>query len=148
MWPSRTLASQVLLGVLGILLVTTTVGGFMYVSLSNRQLDQQYERRALGVADTVAQMPDIGAALLSGDRAAGVEDRTGRLRFGAGAEGLAAAGAGGEGVRHPGRRDRRRRQGSGGPHQHRGAAPAAPAAQGQRHAPGPTGAARPGARHA
>jgi two-component system, CitB family, sensor kinase len=59
----RTLASQILIGVLGILLITSTLGGFLYVRLSGRLLDQQYEERALGIATTVAQMPDIQHAL-------------------------------------------------------------------------------------
>jgi two-component system CitB family sensor kinase len=67
MWRTRTLASQILVGVLGILIVTTSVGGFLYVTLSGRTLDQQYEQRALGIADTVAQMPEIRDALLHQD---------------------------------------------------------------------------------
>lgn len=59
MWRSRTLASQILLGVLGILLITVSLGGFFYVRLSGQALDQQYQQRALGIANTVAQMPDI-----------------------------------------------------------------------------------------
>ncbi len=79
-WPSRTLASQVLLGVLGILVVTMTVGGILYVTLSNRLLDQQYERQALGIADTVAQMPDIRQALLTGDRDGVIQRRAEEVR--------------------------------------------------------------------
>jgi two-component system CitB family sensor kinase len=60
---TRTLASQILLGVLGILVVTTSLGGFLYVELSGRTLDQQYEQRALGIATTVAQLPEIRSAL-------------------------------------------------------------------------------------
>jgi two-component system CitB family sensor kinase len=67
MWRRRTLASQILIGVLGILIVTTSLGGFLYVTLSGRTLDQEYEHRALGIADTVAQMPDIRAALIAHD---------------------------------------------------------------------------------
>jgi two-component system CitB family sensor kinase len=66
-WPPRTLAAQVLLGVLSILLVTTAFGGFLYVTLSNQNLDRQTEQQALGIAETVAQMPDVRAALLAGD---------------------------------------------------------------------------------
>ncbi|MEN3305787.1 MAG: two-component system, CitB family, sensor kinase [Micromonosporaceae bacterium] len=81
MWPSRTLASQVLLGVLGILIVTMSVGGVLYVTLSNRLLDQQYEQRALGIADTVAQMPDIRDALLSGDPTGVIQLRAEQIRI-------------------------------------------------------------------
>ena len=35
------------------------LGGFLYVRLSGQTLDQQYQQRALGIANTVAQMPDI-----------------------------------------------------------------------------------------
>jgi two-component system CitB family sensor kinase len=64
---TRTLASQLLLGVLGILVVTTSLGGFLYVKLSGRTLDQQYEQRALTVANAVAALPEIRQALPAGD---------------------------------------------------------------------------------
>jgi two-component system CitB family sensor kinase len=82
MWRTRTLASQILIGVLGILLITSTLGGFLYVRLSGRLLDQQYEERALGIANTVAQMPDIRRALLAGDPSGVIQTEAERVRRG------------------------------------------------------------------
>ena len=67
MWRRRTLASQILLGVLGILLVTMTVGILLVVRNSRETFDRQYERRALAVATTVAQIPQIRTALAAHD---------------------------------------------------------------------------------
>jgi len=67
MWRSRTLASQILAAVLSILVITVAVGAVLYVRFSGQSLDQQYEKRALGVADAVAQIPTIRAALATGD---------------------------------------------------------------------------------
>jgi two-component system CitB family sensor kinase len=73
MWRTRALASQILLGVLGILVVTTMLGAILYVTLTGRQLDRQYEERALGIAMSVAQIPDIRQALVSGDHSGAVQ---------------------------------------------------------------------------
>jgi two-component system CitB family sensor kinase len=73
MWRSRTLASQILLGVLSILIVSTVLGAILYVTLTGRQLDRQYEERALGIAASVAQMPDIRRALEADDRSGTVQ---------------------------------------------------------------------------
>ena len=80
MWRTRTLASQILVGVLGILIVTTSVGGILYVTLSGRTLDQQYEQRALGIADTVAQMPEIRDALRRQDPGGEIQVRAEQVR--------------------------------------------------------------------
>ena len=60
MWRSRTLASQILVGVLVILVVTITLGGLLHVELARRSLDQQYETRAVDIAASVAQIPRSG----------------------------------------------------------------------------------------
>lgn len=80
MWRTRTLASQIQVGVLAILIVTTSVGGFLYVTLSGRTLDQQYEQRALGIADTVAQMPEIRDALVHQDPSGVIQARAEQIR--------------------------------------------------------------------
>jgi two-component system CitB family sensor kinase len=82
LWAPRSLASQVLVGVLGILLITTVVGGVLYVTLSDQILDQQSERQAVGIAETVAQMPDLRAALLAGDRGGLIQQRAEQVRAG------------------------------------------------------------------
>src|SRR5262245_1043855 len=101
LWPSRTLASQVLLGVLSILVVTMTIGGILYVTVSNRLLDQQYERRALGIADAVAQMPDVRQALLAGDRAGLIQQRAEQVRRSTDAAYVVVADRGGIRHSHP-----------------------------------------------
>jgi len=65
MWRLRTLASQILVGVLGILVVTIALGGTLYVLLTGRSLDRQYETRAVDIAATVAQIPEVRAAITS-----------------------------------------------------------------------------------
>ena len=73
MWPPRTLASRILLAVLGILLVTVALGAYLYVGLSARTLDQNYEQRAVGIAAAVAQEPAIVAAVAHGDPGGGTQ---------------------------------------------------------------------------
>src|SRR6266568_1141345 len=63
----RTLASRILLAVVGILLATVVIGGVIDVRLTTRSLDQQYEERARAVAAVVAQMSEVRTALLAGD---------------------------------------------------------------------------------
>lgn len=67
MWRSRTLASQILLGVLGILVVTFVLGGALYIELTRRSLDRQYETRAVDIAATVAQIPEVRAGITHPD---------------------------------------------------------------------------------
>jgi two-component system CitB family sensor kinase len=73
MWRLRTLASQILVGIVGILLATVLIGGLLDVQLTRRSLDAQYKERARVVAVTVADMPEISAALETGGSAAGVQ---------------------------------------------------------------------------
>jgi two-component system CitB family sensor kinase len=67
MWRLRTLASQILIGVLGILLATVVIGGALNVKLTRSTLDHQYEERARIGASVVADIPDIRAAVAAGD---------------------------------------------------------------------------------
>lgn len=85
MWRTRTLASQILLGVLSILIATTTLGAFLYVALAGRELDGQYEQRALGIAASVAQMPDIRRAVGTHDRGGTIQSLAEQVRRGTGA---------------------------------------------------------------
>ncbi|MBT2567201.1 sensor histidine kinase [Arthrobacter sp. ISL-85] len=62
-----TLTAQILLASLSLLLFTVVLGGFLYSIISNQTLDQQYQLRALGIAATTAQMPEIRSALAAGD---------------------------------------------------------------------------------
>ncbi|MEO9236621.1 MAG: sensor histidine kinase [Jatrophihabitantaceae bacterium] len=69
MWRLRTLASQILLGILGILLATVAVGGGLYIHQTRQVLDQQYEERARITAAIVAEMPQLQLSLANRDPA-------------------------------------------------------------------------------
>ncbi|MCU1686169.1 MAG: hypothetical protein JWQ81_6908 [Amycolatopsis sp.] len=67
MWRSRTLASRILVGVLAILLLTMSLGGILYVTLTGNTLDQQSGTDAVNIAGTVAQIPEVRDAVERGD---------------------------------------------------------------------------------
>jgi len=67
MWRTRPLATQILLCVLAILLVTSTAGAVLYANLTDQTLDTQYKQRALDIANTVAQIPAIADSLTQKD---------------------------------------------------------------------------------
>ena len=81
----RTLASMILLGVLGILLATVLIGGILDVRLSRATLDHQYEERARIAASVVAEIPEIRTAVLDGDRHRIIQPLAQRLIAGTGA---------------------------------------------------------------
>ncbi|WP_284975072.1 sensor histidine kinase [Arthrobacter sp. efr-133-TYG-104] len=62
-----TLTTQILLASLSLLFLTVVLGGVLFTMISNQTLDQQYQLRALGIATTTAQMPEIRSALAAGD---------------------------------------------------------------------------------
>jgi len=64
---SSTLTTQILLGSLSLLLLTMVLGGFLFTMISNQTLEWQYQLRALGIASTTAQMPEIRSALAAKD---------------------------------------------------------------------------------
>jgi two-component system CitB family sensor kinase len=64
---SPAMASQILVGILGILLATVVIGGLLDVKLTRQSLDQQYEQRARVAAVAVAAMPQLPAALAAHD---------------------------------------------------------------------------------
>jgi two-component system CitB family sensor kinase len=66
-WRARPLASQILVWTLCILLLTVALGGFVTSQITGQVLDEEYRQRALGVATTVAQVPEIASALEVGD---------------------------------------------------------------------------------
>jgi|tagenome__1003787_1003787.scaffolds.fasta_scaffold20957618_3 two-component system CitB family sensor kinase len=73
MWRLRTLASQMLLGVLCVLVVTTVVGGLLYARFSRETLDTQYEERAGTAAQMVAALPDVRQEVAAGDPQHGLQ---------------------------------------------------------------------------
>jgi two-component system CitB family sensor kinase len=85
MWRSRSLASQILFAVLGILIVTMSAGTLLYVKLTGETLDRQYGQRALGIAATVAQSPEIRDALAHNDPRRSIQAIAERVRVSSGA---------------------------------------------------------------
>ena len=80
-----TLAAQILIGVLGILILTTALGGYLYVTLSARTLDRQYEQRAVGIAKTVAENNDVRTTLRAGHATAAIQVLAQRVAHSTGA---------------------------------------------------------------
>jgi two-component system, CitB family, sensor kinase len=76
---SGTLASRILLAVLGILVITVALGVWLVLRFENGALDRSYEQRAVGVAETVAQEPDLPAVLTAHDPGGGLQDLAGRV---------------------------------------------------------------------
>lgn len=66
-WRARPLASQILVWTLGLLLVTAALGGLIAGQVIGQILDDQFRLRALGVAESVAQMPEVAADLADRD---------------------------------------------------------------------------------
>ncbi len=85
MWRQRTLASQIMIGMLGILLATVTLGGLLDIQLTRRSMDQQYEARASAIASVVAGMSEIRDALSRADQSGTVQRLAGQLAGSAGA---------------------------------------------------------------
>jgi two-component system, CitB family, sensor kinase len=76
---SGTLASRILLAVLGILLVTLALGVFLVLRFNGQALDQENEQRALGIAQTVAQDHDVAQALAARDPEGVLQNLAGRI---------------------------------------------------------------------
>ncbi len=66
-WQAWPLASQILLGVLAIVVLTVSLGGFLYARISSQALEHDYQLRALGIASSVSTIPEIVSALEAGD---------------------------------------------------------------------------------
>jgi two-component system CitB family sensor kinase len=85
MWRSRPLASQILLGVLGILVATVSAGALLYGKLTGQTLDEQYGQRALGIATTVAQMTTVRDSLVDHDPGHAIQAAAEQVRRSTGA---------------------------------------------------------------
>ena len=66
-WKTWPLASQILAVVLTILVLTVSFGALLYSTLNGQALEQQYQLRALGIAQSVSRSPEIVAAVEAGD---------------------------------------------------------------------------------
>jgi two-component system CitB family sensor kinase len=85
MWRQRTLASQIMVATLGILLATVALGGILDIQLTRRSMDQQYEARASAIASLVAGLPEIRDALNRADRSGTVQQLASQFAKSAGA---------------------------------------------------------------
>jgi two-component system CitB family sensor kinase len=82
---SGTLASRILVAVLGILVVTVALGVFLVLRFDSRRLDQDFEQRAVGIAVTVAQDPEVATAVTAGDPARDLQTLAARVVHASGA---------------------------------------------------------------
>lgn len=57
------LSTRILVSQLGVLLVVAALGLWLNLRLATGQIDQQYQHRSLAVAQSVADMPQVSAAL-------------------------------------------------------------------------------------
>lgn len=64
---SRRLSTQILLGQVAVVLLTTLAGFVLSAYVISGELDRQYEQRALAVAHSVAALPDVRTALAADD---------------------------------------------------------------------------------
>ena len=76
----RKLATQILTSQLTILIFTVVLGFALVIHEEGRQLDREYQQRALAIAHTVAGLPAIRDAMASGDRAGIVQGLAGQVR--------------------------------------------------------------------
>lgn len=79
-WRARPLASQILVWTLCILLLTVTLGGFVTSRILRQNLDDEYRQRALGIATTFAQTPEVATELQRHDPSARIQALADRVR--------------------------------------------------------------------
>lgn len=85
-WRARPLASQILVWTLCIVLLTVALGGFVTSQITRQVLDDQSQLRALGIATTTAQMPEILKDLQDHDPAHQIQTIAQRIRAESGAD--------------------------------------------------------------
>ncbi len=66
-WAARPLASQILVWTLVLIVLTVALGSLVTNRITSQVLDEQFRLRALGVAESVAQMPGVATGVVSGD---------------------------------------------------------------------------------
>lgn len=85
MRPRFTLASRILAFQVGIVIVVVVSGAVASMSLARDQLDRSYAERSLAVADAVAALPEVRAAVATDDRNAVLQPLAERIRTATGA---------------------------------------------------------------
>ena len=76
----RRLSTQILVFQVLILAGTMLIGASLAVYAARQRLDREYERRALGIAQTVAATPEIARAIAARDRSGVVQRRAEAIR--------------------------------------------------------------------
>jgi two-component system CitB family sensor kinase len=84
-WKTWPLASQILVGVLAILVLTVGAGAYLYSQINGQTLEEQYQFRALSIAQSASRDPEIIAAAEKGDPDRSVQMLAERLRSATGA---------------------------------------------------------------
>jgi two-component system CitB family sensor kinase len=95
------LASQILLFQLAIVLGALLIGAAASYFNESRQLDQRYEQRSLTIAEQVAAMPSVGDGLRDSDPSRTLQSLAEGIRQASGASFVVIAGANGIRYSHP-----------------------------------------------
>src|SRR5205807_10273935 len=91
--PRLSLASQILVFQLAIVLGALIIGAAASYLNESRQLDQRYEQRSLTIAQSVAGMPSVGAGLRDSDPSRTLQPPAEGIRNASGASFVVIAGA-------------------------------------------------------
>ena len=97
----RQLASQVLLLQIVVVAATVLAGTFISVGLVNRQVEEEYEQRALAIGHAVAATPDVVEAFGDPDPAAAIQPIAEAIRKSADASFVVVANSDGIRYSHP-----------------------------------------------
>jgi two-component system CitB family sensor kinase len=99
--PRLSLASQILVFQLAIVLGALLIGAIASYVNESRQLDQRYEKRSLNIAKSVAGMPSVGDGLRDSDPSRTLQPLAEGIRKASGASFVVIAGANGIRYSHP-----------------------------------------------
>jgi two-component system CitB family sensor kinase len=99
--PRLSLASRILVFQLAIILGALIMGGVVSAVVASAGLELQYENRALGVAQSVAQLPSVRDALRDSDPSRILQPLAEGMRKASGASFIVIAGADGTRYSHP-----------------------------------------------
>jgi two-component system CitB family sensor kinase len=99
--PRLSLASQILVFQLAIVLGALIIGAAASYLNESRQLDQRYEKRSLTIAQSVAGMPSVGDGLRDSDPSRTLQPLAEGIRKASGASFVVIAGANGVRYSHP-----------------------------------------------
>jgi two-component system, CitB family, sensor kinase len=97
----RPLANQLLLLQVAVVLVTVFVGTFISFQIITKQVDQEYERRALAIGHAVAEMPDVLEAFDLAQPSTVIQPLAEAIRKGTGASFVVVANQDGIRYSHP-----------------------------------------------